>query len=243
MSALRSACSALLVALAGGCANPPPPPTSQELSVVAIRVATRPPIPLTTQANERIYFVRIQDETTLASSMPMRSNYFDGKYAFLLNAKPGRYAAVASTIVRENESNISQPVHKGRRVTVSVGFTVRSETGFTAYFPEEVIRSTLVDARAGTIAFMGEFVLDTSPGLANADKAQLYYRDYISPSDEDLIEMTGLFDVNFIYRGELHSAEQGPETNRRFLDATRERLIAGGWESFLLEPVSSPGPE
>ena len=90
---------------------------------------------------------------------------------------------------------------------------------------------------------MGEFVLDTSVGMEGADEAQHHYRASISPDDTDLLGTIGLSDRSFIYRGTLRSADQGPEADHRFLDATRAELVAGGWESYLLQPVSSPAPE
>jgi hypothetical protein len=107
-----------------------------------------------------VYFVRSGDGDDLMSqSVYLRSNHSDGSRVYLLNAKPGRYAAIAC--ISRN----------------------------TAIFPTRMIRLTEVTVVPGEFAFMGDFLIETSSTWSHAsdnevDDAQLHYRKVVAQNSE-----------------------------------------------------------
>jgi hypothetical protein len=77
----------------------------------------------------------------------IRSNYVKDSRAYLLNAGPGTYVAVASMF-------LSPGVQRGTYIT---------------YFPRDLLEYTRITVREGEVAFMGAFDLGTSVGLDGAD--------------------------------------------------------------------------
>jgi len=227
----RLATLVLLLVLPGfGCATPKPPPAPvEDRSIVAISVKTRPPVKIGKELNLGVYFVRLDDESTLTTDALVQSNYALGDYAFLVNAPPGRYAAVASQVVKTVETDTSSTVYQGSNVEVTAGVGFQAAVGKTTYFPDQVIRQTIVEVPPGGTAFMGDFILDTSLGLGGADPTQHYYRARITPDQQSGIKVNSLFSSTAIYRGSPHQADQSPGATDRFLAYSREMLDAGGW--------------
>ena len=217
--------------LVAACATPLPPPAPlPDRSIVAISVKTRPPIGIGKETNPGVYFVRLDGESGLTSETIFSSNYTLGDYVFLVNAPPGRYAAVAAQTVATVETTTNTTtVHQDRNVTVTVGVGFQTAVGKATYFPEQVIRQTIVEVPAGATVFMGDFVLGTSVGLGGADPTQHYYRQLIQPNQSSGIEFESIFSVSAIYRGSPDEADQGAEAVSRFLAESKDLLTAGGW--------------
>ena len=125
---------------------PPPEPLNSQSTAIGISVKLKAPIGLFSRHAERVYFVRVEKEEDLyASSQVIPSNYVNGDYVYLLNAAPGRYAAVASFNTARTQQGAT--------------------TTYTTFFPEELIRHTQTMVGSGATAFMGDYVLATSAGL------------------------------------------------------------------------------
>ena len=108
----------LVPSLACATTLPPPAREAPDLCVIAISVSISAPLWGHTQA-EYVYFVRLDDSETYGHYRPIRSNYTSGKYVYLFNARPGRYAVVAAGYVRQTQG---APV--GTSVGVGGGFSV-----------------------------------------------------------------------------------------------------------------------
>ncbi len=213
-----------------GCATPlpPTPPITPDRSIVAIALTVRYPVKLGPAPKARIvHFIRVDDEEGhLFADATILSNYVDDNYAYLLNARPGRYAAVA--------------------VDTAGG------SALLTYLPKEVIERTQISVGPSEVVFMGEFVIDAAIGLDGADPAQLHYHSILQSGQEHgggawQAVLLGR-PLSAAYRGSLHSldegAEAGAEARSRFIAAAREKLGGAGWSNALWErsPVGAGAP-
>ena len=159
----------LLVAIgSAGCATPPIEPTSSANSVVGIRLDIRAPIPLPVDI-QQVLFVRLGEGAFEAGELPpieavIPSNYRTGRYFYVVDAPPGRYA-VAVAMKRESGEILERPAVKvGNqfRFTESRG---RFDDTYTVYFSEALFRASLATAAPGSIAFLGDYTAHTDAGL------------------------------------------------------------------------------
>jgi hypothetical protein len=143
------------------------PPARSELGSIGITVTA-----LNGLSAERVYFVRLEDHTDVRRAKSViYSNYHNGKQVYLLNAKPGRYVAVAARLWSGDDS-VSE-----------------------AFFSMEMIPLTEVTVGPGQMVFMGDFLVNLGIRISRADEAQAHYFRLISPN----AVRDGLFDV-LLYR-------------------------------------------
>jgi hypothetical protein len=213
--------SAMLAALLiTGCASAPPPNfPGQEVAGIAVSVD------LTVQSSWtswmtfnplEIYFIRIDAGDGITSRDLIRSNhvsslgFMSGAYAaYLLNAKPGRYAAVAAY------------------------GTTSDNKEFVIFFPEGAIRESIIEVRPGRFYFMGTVDLKTASGMKDADEAQMYYYRLLSGREEHDGAVKELF-----LRSQTmfaHTSYAAPALNRVHRSAQEEmaflHAIRGSFES------------
>ena len=103
----------------------------------------------------RVYFVKIDDQDGLLQRGVFVSNYIKDYRAYLLNVRPGTYAAVAEA------NELSNGVQ------------------MTTYFSKEFVQATKVTIKEGELVFMGSYQVETSGGLDGADELQLHYVNVI----------------------------------------------------------------
>ena len=227
----------ILVALstAVACATTPPPsPFDAESSIIGIRVKVRA-FKLFSTAAERVYFVRLDER----AEEVVPSNYAGGGYIYLVNAAPGRYAAVAAANSRQTNRS-SGPVALGP-VTLSTSSTTISQD--TTYLPTELIEKTAVTVGPGIAAFMGDLVVDRS-GLQGADESQLHYLRLVTPDDEGRDSLMATFvGMDRSYKGTGHKLDQSAEARQKFLKRSRKLMADTGWASVLQNPVGAAPPE
>jgi hypothetical protein len=202
-----------------GCAAtlPPPKPADSQRAAIGIAVKTRSPITTFTEKPEMVYFIKVDnDEDLYTQGNFIRSNYAKHGQIYLLNAKPGHYAAVGCYIKK--------------RVTMV--------TEYTTFFPKEIIKLTEVTVAPGTTAFMGEYVIDMSLGLEDADECQRHYCQMIAPGAfTDPVKMTlaplltGHGD--YYYKGSLHEKHLDKEAEIRFLNNALEHFEGTFWTSII----------
>ncbi len=169
----RGKCIGVALALlaVSACATLPPPPGPQDSlsAAIGISLVIRPPfrqfgladrIRLFDLADQKtdmtVYFIRLDDEKGTPDSFLRttlyRSNYTHGNQVYLLNAAPGRYAAVVVFFEKTPQppppASGAFPVASGR------------PQEFWTYLSEDVIRRTEVTVPPGTIRYMGDFVID-----------------------------------------------------------------------------------
>jgi hypothetical protein len=172
-------------------------------------------------------FVRLEgnDRSQYISTQPIASNYNKDGYIYLLNAPPGRYAAVAT--YRSQAGAPSAPTGTdGGGVTVTFN---PGDTDYTTYFSRDLVTATEVTVEPGRIVFMGEFIVDMSTSFKDTDDVQRHYFRLISPGVEDRNEFLGLMSGDYHYTGTLHELTQDEDAHKRFLTATRKNLGEAGW--------------
>jgi len=106
------------------------------------------------------YFVRLGDGGSDALSQPvlLRSDYAADGVMYLMNAQPGRYAAVAC-------------YGKGDRQ-------------WTAYFPTDLIRASEKDVPEGKVVLLGSFDVKLRSISTTGDAAQNHYLRVLFPDWE-----------------------------------------------------------
>jgi hypothetical protein len=198
------------IAALSACAIQLPAPTPQDgaSAGIGVLVKTRAPIKLFSNKVDSVMFVRLEgnDRSQYISSQPIASNYNKDGYIYLLNAPPGRYAAVST-----------------------FRYQATGDHGFTTYFSRDLVKATEVIVEPGRIVFMGEFIVDTSTSFEDADDIQLHYRKWTSPGAEDRSTFVGSMMGDNHYTATLHEVNQDEEARERFLVTTRENLGEVGW--------------
>jgi hypothetical protein len=160
----------LSVLLITGCASTPIPKIADPQSaVVAIQIETQAPIGIIRQNPDVVYFVKIDNEGDITQNQVIPSNFAKDGRVYFLNARPGKYAAVAAFRSQSGVPFASAP-QPGVSASVTIG-----ATGYTTYFSKELIESTRVDVAPGALAFMGSYIVRQSVGLSDAEAIQNHY--------------------------------------------------------------------
>jgi len=220
---MKKAYGILVALLATGCASTPIPRMEDpQASAIGIQVETQAPVGIFSNNPDRVFFVRIDDEGGITQNQVIPSNYaIDGRI-YLLNAKPGKYAAVAA-FRSQAGSPFAPAAQPGFSVSVSVG-----RTGYTTYFSKELIEATTVDVGRGEIAFMGSYLVRQSLGLTDADPTQSHYAELIAPGTSKS-GLGRLLSGDYHYRGAIREAKRDEDTRTEFLRRSRDDLAEGGW--------------
>jgi hypothetical protein len=206
-----------IFALAGCAALPVPKPLDPQSSFIGISVKTRAPVKIAVDKPAQVFFIKVDREEDLyAQGSFIRSSYAEGGQVYLLNVKPGRYAAVAC--------------YKKKRVGMV--------TEYTTFFPKELIKFSEVTVAPATIAFMGEYVVDQSVGLEGADDAQVHYARLISPGAFTGTEKMVLLPVltghgDYYYKGSLHEEKRDKQVEIKFLTNALEDFKGTEWTNII----------
>lgn len=222
----------------GGCAalpvqEPPEPPAPQG-AIIGISVKMRAPIKIGSYKADRVYFIKVDKEEDLYNQQNLiLSNYFEGSQVYLLNAKPGRYAAVVVFgSPRKSTAPGTQP--SGGGVSIGVGFSI--EAKHTAFLSEEIIKLTEVTVAPESMVFMGEYVVDTSIGFKDADDAQLHYKQLVAPGAKtDVLSMA--FSSQRCYTGYLHKENRDEQAEIKFLTNALEQFKGSDWINIIQKRI------
>lgn len=236
MGVTRAVFSLAAVTTFFACAGTPPPaPNDQSSSAIAIHIDARAPVKIFPVEVDRVLFVQLDErgDSSLTRTNLIPSNYSRDGYFYLLNAPPGRYAAVAAFHSKERETvKLGETFSLGKGVTVWVGTEIVRYDYFTIYLPERLIRLTEVAVQPRRIAFMGEYVVETSVGLEGADDVQSHYFRLLHPG-EGRGTVGQLLLGNYNYRGVLHEARQDVQAGERFSRRAAAHLSGVGWAEML----------
>jgi hypothetical protein len=201
---------ALAVFALAGCATGLPARSGPERGGIGISINVRPSIglPIFTRESQRVYFVRVDGEKGLfTQDHVILSNYFADGWVYLLDALPGRYAAVASVSSKQGRDDV-------------------------IVFPEQLIEATVVTVSPGAMAFMGEYLVKASYGVDNADVAQRHYLKIIRPSA--IIGITATLPTNVMfYKGSALQAQRDRATEMRFFSTAAGHLQGTEWNGLL----------
>lgn len=225
--------------LSMGCATVPPPPReSPNLSVIGVAVSIANPLWGHGYA-EYVYFIRLDESDPPFRGHPIQSNYTRGKYAYLFNAQPGRYAVVSAGYVVKDQVMSSGPstgVGGGVSVGASVGMTLHRT--INAYLPQALIERSAVSVGPGETVFVGEIILNKTDWEA-ADAVQRHYYKALAPGHEELNlfkkRLSGWHDA-----GTEKTLDQSGAARSRFLKHF-DKFATADWASTPQSAVSS-GP-
>ena len=187
------------------------------------------PVPLFRFSPDKVYFVtaeRKEDLYTLGRMV--ESNYVKFNRAYLLNALPGYYAAVAAHHTIES-----------MRITYH----------YKTFFTQEVVEHTGVSVGPGTIAYMGDYVVNQVSDLTNTDEAQISFMPLVDRTA--LLRMGGTKEAimtgtvagvaggEFSYSGVLGEANRDRRTEETFLEKAMDDLRDGGWSGILQQRIDA----
>ena len=202
------------IAALSACATqlPAPTPTPQDGASAGIGVLVKSRSQMLVRHKaDSVTFARLEgnDTSQYISTQLITSNYKKDGYIYLLNAPPGRYAAVATFRLYQD-------------------FLDGSVSRHYTYFSRDLVKATEVTVEPGRIVFMGEFIVDTS-SFKDADDVQSHYDRLISPDLEGRSVSWQVRMGVLHYTGTLHEVNQDEEARERFLATTRENLGEVGW--------------
>lgn len=212
-----------------GCATTQPiPELSQPQSAgFGIDVSLKAPIGIFSARPDQIYFAKIDNDNGLLQQQIVRSNYSKGGRAYLLNARPGTYVAVAAFVSRAGAP--AGPPSPGFSVSVTTG-----RSGYTTYFSKELVELTRITVRENDFAFMGSYMVDESVGLEGADGVQTHYKNVVAPGAATGMFLMGLTgDVH--YRGTMLERKSDEQARNDFLRNAKEDLAGSAWAERLKE--------
>lgn len=171
-----------------------------------------PPAKIGRMPAVQVHFVRpAEGEDVLDSEYVLSSNYSNKKQVYFLNAKPGRYIAVAARISGGG-----------------AGFK------YEAFFSEDMLRETEVTVVAGELVFMGDFLLQTSTKMREADPAQSYFYRLISPEAARKGFLGRTFGGHAPYTATLKSVDKTVEREHEFWSVAQRKVFKKepAWQAF-----------
>lgn len=220
---MKKAYAILPVLLVVGCASMPVPRLEDpQTSAIGIEVETQAPVGIFRNKPDRIFFVRIDGEGDITQNQIIPSNFARDGRIYLLNAKPGKYAAVAAFRSQAGAPFAPAP-QSGVSVSVSVG-----KTGYTTYFAKELIEATKVDVGRGEVVFMGSYVVRQSVGLRDAEPIQNHYAELLAPGSSKS-GIGHLLSGDYHYRGAVNEVKRDSDARTEFLRKAKDDLAEGGW--------------
>jgi hypothetical protein len=184
-------------------------PRKDGRSIIGICIRTETPL-IIKYKPEAVYFVKLdkKDEHNLGAAI-IQSNYIKGDYEYLVNAEPGKYAAVAS-------------------------YFTHGDTGYNTLFNAAIIEQSVVEVGPDQVVFAGEFDIDNTMKSAynniekNGDAAQLHYYKLLKDS------LTGYF-----YSGTPHQVIRNRNAEKNFLLKTKAYLKDSKWSPLIDKRVES----
>jgi hypothetical protein len=217
--------------LALACAGPPPvPPANEGAGLIAIKVV-RDGLGGGLETH-RGYFVRVEEGgDPLSRQVLIPSNYSGDGYVYLLNARPGRYAAVAAARLSTGgeTQTATMPVGGGGGFSGSAGVSYTpGPTERITLLPGGAIQGTLVEVKTGSVAFMGEWKLNEPwfKKIGDDDDADAAQRHYFR-----MMEAQGI--GTSYHRGSEPESDRSDAAWLAFLPHARKRLADTGWSRIL----------
>ncbi|VAX32149.1 hypothetical protein MNBD_NITROSPIRAE01-1064 [hydrothermal vent metagenome] len=203
-------------------------PVSQSASGVMIKIPGICPV-LIPCSDQIVTFARLGDDDLISSEIYQTSTMKNNHY-YLLNARPGKYVAVAATYSRGTSIGGSAG---------NISGVITRVFGENILFSSELVEKTKIELLPGSLAIMGEFDFSVdgrmalapsaSQFLKNADSVQAHYAKAI---DSEMESRGAMSSIKF-YRGTLKSVGTDPGSKQKLLELARKHIGAEGWESQL----------
>lgn len=218
MQGLLGAAVVMAVVL-GGCASTQPIPelSDPKSSGIGIDVSLKTPLSMfgIKFAPDQIYFAKIDGEGGLLQQQIIRSNYIKDGRAYLLNARPGTYVAVA-------EFHQLTPRYDETEAPLR----------YTTYFSKELVEQTRVTVQEGDFVFIGRYVVNVSGGFEGADAVQTHYKNVIAPN-APTSGFRYFRSGDYQYRGDLLERKIDEQTHNEFVRKAKEDLAGSGWPTRI----------
>lgn len=212
--------SLLLLSTVAEAKGPPLPQPDPERGSIGVTIRAIPPAKMGKIAAVQVYFVRpAEDGDVLNAEYVIPSNYSKKKQVYFLNAKPGRYVAVAA-----------------RLSSRGTGFK------YEAFFSMEMLPEMEVTVVPGKLVFMGDFLLETSTKMKEADRAQSHFYRLISPATARKGYMARTFLGKAPYTATLKSVDKGAETEREFWTLAKQKKVfknEPAWQEFVQKQLEA----
>ncbi len=212
--------SLLLLSTFAEAKGPPLPQPDPERGSIGVTIRAIPPAKMGKMTAVQVYFVRpAEDGDVLNAEYVIPSNYSKKKQVYFLNAKPGRYVAVAA-----------------RLSSRGTGFK------YEAFFSMEMLPKMEVTVVPGKLVFMGDFLLETSTKMKEADRAQSYFYRLISPEAARKGYMARTFSGRAPYTATLKSVANGAEREREFWTLAKQKKVfknEPAWQEFVQKQLEA----
>ena len=194
----------LLSAFAEG--RPRLPQPDAERGSIGLTVKAIPPIKIGKIHAVQVSFVRVlSDEDALNAEYVITSNYSKNRQIYLLNAKPGRYVAVAAQL------RAAQGLVGGQQYYV--------------FFSADLIRQTEIEVSADEIVFMGDYVVNTAMKMIDADPSQGHYYRLILPTTAPQGYMKRLFGGIIPYLASLNQVAKDPDAEKEVWSLAQKKVF------------------
>ncbi|MBN2159786.1 MAG: hypothetical protein JW807_10350 [Spirochaetes bacterium] len=185
-------------------------PYSAESAVVGVSIRTVT-LKIFKNRQHAVYFVKLEGpEDELTGSRVLPANFVKGDYAYLVNAAPGRYAAVASLFYQ-------------------------TENSYNSFFDRKIIESTVVNVEPGGFSFMGSLSVENRQKdiyqniEKNGDREQLHFYNILKPV------MYGVF-----YTGSLMDIDRSPRAEQAFLATAKDHFKDSDWLPHITKRIEPP---
>ncbi len=211
--------SLLLLSTVAEAKGPPLPQPDPERGSIGVTIRAIPPAKMGKIAAVQVYFVRpAEDGDVLNAEYVIRTNYSNKKQIYFLNAKPGRYVAVAA-----------------RLSGGGTGFK------YEAFFSMEMLPEMEVTVVPGKLVFMGDFLLNTSTKMKEADRVQSHFYRLISPDTARKGYMARTFIGKAPYTATLKSVDRGAEKEREFWSLAKQKVFnkEPAWQAFVQKQLET----
>ena len=187
----------------------------------AIAVTVRGRFPLGQKAPAvQVYFVRLGEDVDMyAAESIVPSDFSKGKQVYLLNAKPGRYVAVAAQL----------------------GGMGAAGGEYVVFFDRAMIPQTEIEVTPGRITFMGDLSVDLKVKMSKADEAQMHYFRLVEPAAARTGFTARALAGEYVYPGELIELDRTAETEKAFWALARGKIFdrAPDWSAWIEPQVAS----
>lgn len=211
--------SLLLLCTLGEAKDLPLPQPDPERGSMAVTIRAIPPAKIGKMTAVQVYAVRLDEGVNvLDAEYVIPSNYSDKKQIYFLNVKPGRYVAVAARLSGTG-----------------------SGMNYEAFFSLEMLPELEVTVVPGKLVFIGDFLLNTSSKMTEADDAQSHYYRLIAPEAARKGFLGRTLGGEAAYTATLKSVDKGAETEREFWSLAIQESFkkAPGWRELLQKQLET----
>jgi len=202
----------MVVAILCSCASSQLPAMSQpHAAMIAIDMTLKQPLGDVRSKPNTVYFAKVDGDNGLLQNKTIRANYVKDGRAYLLNAGPGTYVAVAAYY--------SPPM---------LGMRMDSIT----YLSKELVEKSKTTIEEGEVGFMGSFEVTQSAWSDQADEVQVHYQNLLARRESKGITVEYL--NNFTsYRGLPGTSGNEENARNSFIQSARKDFTGSVWAPLV----------